>query len=374
MKKITLLLLCSAIFFLGCGFIKIGDPVPELARGHWFGGSPLKIKDQKGKKMVAVLFWQPNSSGVRSVQLFARLSVTLRKFPVAFAAIGKGSARELMKLPLANRQGNIAMLADVNGNNMTRLLRKENRLPSAILIGKDGKLLWRGSPGKLHKVINAVEKKQYKKSDAQHDDEFNAAFTGMITRSDFKGALKLLETELSRKNVNHREIVSLQVGIHFRRLNSAEGALAVLHKAQKRFPGDPSYYEMELKLLELGNMSRKTGEFYYRLAAIFKNNPKVLLKFVTYEMNRPMDRMNPANIYVVARAAANAGRYQDKKEQGRALIYYAQSLYCLGRVDLALKVAERSLKYLKNTAEYKQASDVAGFYRKLAEFSPGIKE
>ena len=373
MKKTILTFFSAAIFVLGCGFVAISTPAPELAKGHWFGGTPLKIRELKGKKMVAILFWQPSGSGVRAVQQFSKLSAVCRNRPIAFTAIGKGSAKELMKLPLGG-QKNVAMLADVSGKNATLFLRKENRLPYAVLIGKDGNLLWRGAPGKLQSIINSIEKGRYSKAKALHDDDFNAAFSGMIAKSDFKGALALLERELDRKEANHQEIVSLQVGIHFRRLNSADGALTVLHKAQKRFPRNPAYYEMELKVLELGNMTGKMSEFYYRLTAIFKNDPKVLMKFVTYEMNRPMGKMSPANVYITARAAANAGKYSSPREQGRALIYYAQSLYCLGRIDLASRVAERSLKYLKNTAEYKQAAEVAGFYRKLVEYSPGIKE
>lgn len=96
------------------------------------------------------------------------------------------------------------------------------------------------------------------------------------------------------------------------------------------------------------------------------------MKFVTYEMNRPFSKMNPANIYTVARAAANAGKYRNKRERGKAMLYYAQSLYCLGRVDIAAQVAEGALKYLKGQKEYTQAREMSAFYRKVVEFSPRI--
>ena len=196
----------------------------------------------------------------------------------------------------------------------------------------------------------------------------------MVTKSDFKGALALLEKELDRPGTDPREIVALQVGIHFRRLNSAENAVKAIHRAQKKFPGRPEFYEMELKMLELGHLEKNVGEFYYRLTSIFKNQPRVLLKFVTFELNKPFDKMNPANVYTVARAAANAASYQSKREKGRAMLFYAQSLYCIGRVDLASSVVEKSLKHLKGEKEYKQARDLAAYYRKLLNFSKTIKE
>jgi tetratricopeptide (TPR) repeat protein len=243
-----------------------------------------------------------------------------------------------------------------------------------VLIGKDGKLLWRGNPGRLPQIILDVEKKKYDQKKVIGDDDFNAFFTGMIVKSNYKGALALLEKELDRPGVNPKEIVSLQVGIHYRRLNSAENALGALHRAQKRFPLDPAYYEMELKLLELGHLEKKMDEFYFRLTNVFKNHPRVLLKFVAAELNRSFGQMNPAHIYTVARAAANAGKYSSKREKGRAVLYYAQSLYCLGRADLALQAAEESLKYLKGEKEYKRAEEVRNFYRKLADFSPKIRK
>ena len=56
------------------------------------------------------------------------------------------------------------------------------------------------------------------------------------------------------------------------------------------------------------------------------------------------------------------------------MLYYAQSLYCIGRVDLACKVVEKSLKFLKGEKEYKQAKDLLGYYKKLVDFSSKIKE
>ena len=100
----------------------------------------------------------------------------------------------------------------------------------------------------------------------------------------------------------------------------------------------------------------------------------MLLNFVRHEMNRPVEQMIPRNVYITARAAANAEKFQSEREKGRALIFYAQSLYCLGRVDLALPVAEQAVKLLKGTSEYPQAQGVAGFYRKLVEFLPRIKK
>ena len=62
-------------------------------------------------------------------------------------------------------------------------------------------------------------------------------------------------------------------------------------------------------------------------------------------------------------------KFQNKREKGRAMLFYAQSLYCIGRVDLACSVVEKSLKHLKGEKEYKQACDLAAYYRKLVNFS-----
>ena len=366
-------LLCIASV-LCCGFLQIGESVPELAKGTWAGSAPVKLAEYKGKKMVALLFWAPESSGARAVQHFAGTAYRLRKTPVAFVAVGKGSVDQVMKFPLFRQFGGIPVLADPAGRNQALFLRSENRLPLALLIGKDGKLLWRGAPGRLAAVVNAVEKDKYDQKRVRYEDDFSAAFSAFVVKNDFKGALAYLDRELGNPLADPLEIVALQVGIHYRRLNSVDGALAAVHKAQERFPGQAPYFEMELKLLELGHREDLMEEFYLRLTRIFRKQPKVLLNFVRHEMNRPVEQMIPRNVYSAARAAANAEKFQDDREKGRALIFYAQSLYCLGRVDLALPVAERAVKLLKGTSEYPQAQGVAGFYRKLVEFLPRIKE
>lgn len=372
-RRFPFLLLCIALAPC-CGFLKIGDSAPELAKGHWAGSAPVKLAEYKGKKMVALLFWAPESSSARAVQHFAGTAYRLRKTPVAFVAVGKGSADQVMKFPLFRQFGGIPVLADPDGRNQAIFLRGENRLPQAALIGKDGKLLWRGNPGRLAAMVVAVEKDKYDRKRVRYEDDFSAAFSGFVVKNDFKGALAYLDRELGNPLADPLEIVALQVGIHYRRLNSIDGALGAVHKAQERFPGQPPYYEMELKLLELGHREDLMEEFYLRLTGIFRGQPKVLLNFVRHEMNRPVEQMIPRNVYIVARAAANAEKFQDDREKGRALIFYAQSLYCLGRVDLALPVAEQAVKLLKGTSEYPQAQGVAGFYRKLVEFLPRIKK
>ena len=375
MKSFSLLLGCAAVIFLGCGFLKIGAPAPEFAKGHWNGGKSFSLASVKGRKMAAILFWKTDHFGARSLQSFSRLAHqrTLAA-KVAFIAVAEGALKTVKGFPLLHQLGQVPLLIDVDKKNIPLFLRSENRLPMAVIIGKDGKLLWRGSPGRVGFMLNAIEKGKYDPVKVTADDDFNAVFTGMIAKSDFKGALALLDKEFDRPGTNPTELLSLQVGIHYRRLNSAEKAVEAIHRAQKKFPGRAEFYEMELKMLELGHLEKRVGEFYYRLTSIFKNQPQVLIKFVMFELNKPFDKMNPASVYTVARAAANAGAYKDKREKGRAMLYYAQTLYCIGRVDLACKVVEKALKYLKGEKEYKQAKDLLGYYRKLVEFSSKIKE
>ena len=374
MRKLVPLLFLAVVPVLCGGFLKIGERVPELVKGHWAGSAPVKLAEYKGKKMVALLFWAPESSSARAIQHFAGTAYRLRKMPVAFVSVGRGGADQVMKFPLFRQFGGIPVLADPDGRNQALFLRRETRLPQALLIGKDGKLLWRGAPARLAAVVNAVEKDKYDQKRVRYEDDFSAAFSSFVVKNDFKGALAFLEKELSDPLADPLEIVALQVGIHYRRLNSVEGALTAVHKAQERFPGQAPYYEMELKLLELGHREDLMEEFYLRLTKIFRKQPGVLLNFVRHEMNRPVEQMIPRNVYITARAAANAEKFRDDREKGRALIFYAQSLYCLGRVDLALPVAERAVNLLKGTSEYPQAQGVTGVYRKLVEFLPRIKE
>ena len=374
MKKIFLSALAVLGAFFLCGFLKIGTPAPEFAKGEWLKGRSVTLSAVKGKKMTAILFWKADHASALAIQSFSRTAHEKAFSDVAFAAVAEGKLKNIASFPLIHQFGKIPLLVDTSKKNIPLFLRSESRLPMAVIIGKDGKLLWRGNPTRTGFMLDAIKKGKYDQKKVIGDDDFNANFTGMIVKSNFKGALALLEKELDRPGTNPSEIVSLQVGIHYRRLNSAENAIAAIHKAQKKFPGRPEFYEMELKMLDLGHMEKKTGEFYYRLTSIFKNQPKVLLKFVVFELNKPFEKMNPASVYTVARAAANAGTYANKREKGRAMLYYGQSLYCIGRVDIAYKVVEKSLTYLKGEKEYAQAKNLAAYYRKLLDFAPSIKE
>lgn len=375
MKKTFLLLFCAALTILGCGFLKIGAPAPEFSKGSWVKGKSFSLASVKGKKMTVILFWKLNHQGALSVQNFCRLAYQSHWADKAsFVTVVQGPLKSVMSFPMIYQLEKIPVLIDPDKKNTSLFLRKENKLPMVAIISKEGKLLWRGAPGKAEFMINLMDKGKYDPKKVTAEDDFNAAFSGMIAKSDFKGALALLDKELDRHGTNKRELLSLQVGILYKRLNSPEKAVAAINRAQKKFPGRPDFYEMELKMLELAGLHKKQGEFYYRLINIFKNHPQILLKFVVFELNKPITQLKPDNLYTVARAAANANTYKNKKDKGRALLYYAQSLYCLGRVDIACKMVERSFKYLKGEKEYSQARDLYNYYRKLVDFSSKIKE
>ena len=160
MKNISLLLFCASLMFLGCGFLKIGAPAPEFAKGYWHKGKSFSLASVKGKKMCAILFWKPDHSGARSLQIFSRLAHQRHLADkVAFAAVAEGSVKNVGSFPLIQQLGAIPLLIDTDKKTIPLFLRSENLLPMAVLIGSDGKLLWRGNPGRIAVVLNDLEKK-----------------------------------------------------------------------------------------------------------------------------------------------------------------------------------------------------------------------
>ena len=150
MKNLCLLFLFAAALSLGAGYLKIGAPVPEFGKGVWAKNKKCSIAAAvKGEKMTAVLFWKPEHASAVAMQAFSRFGHRSQNKNIAFAAVADGKLQHILKFPLINQLGAIPLLIDTDKVNFKRFLRPENRLPIAILIGKDGKLLWRGTPARL---------------------------------------------------------------------------------------------------------------------------------------------------------------------------------------------------------------------------------
>ena len=72
---------------LGIQAVPTGGLVPELA-GAWTKGEPVRIADQKGKKVTVLYFWAVNQAALEDMPRFAAIADAFKDKPVAFVGVG----------------------------------------------------------------------------------------------------------------------------------------------------------------------------------------------------------------------------------------------------------------------------------------------
>lgn len=122
----------------------VGDMAPEIRAGEWINSAPLTLASLRGK-VVILEFWATWCPPCRtSIPHLITLSKSYAGKPVTFISLtreDKATVQQFMdndpalKMPYA--------LACSSSSSSTYGVRG---IPHAFVIGKDGKILWRGHP------------------------------------------------------------------------------------------------------------------------------------------------------------------------------------------------------------------------------------
>jgi thiol-disulfide isomerase/thioredoxin len=192
MKKNTLLLgaalvACSA-FSLSAA--KIGDPAAPLVIKEWVKGSPVDVRD--GKHVYVVEFWATWCPPCRAS--IPHLTEVQKKFKDKGVVVVGVSDEPVAKVkPFVEQMGakmDYHVACDDSRKTSAGYMRAydQNGIPTAFIIGKDGKVLWFGHPmGGLEEKLAEVLAGKYDLKAAIKADEFRAAmgdYKALVAKGD----------------------------------------------------------------------------------------------------------------------------------------------------------------------------------------------
>lgn len=193
--------------------LKVGDPAPPLKVMKWVKGTP--VSGFKAGKLYVVEFWATWCGPCRvSIPHISTLA-SKYKGQITFSGIdlweqSKGAAREASVAKFVKEQGvkmsyNVGM--DDDGGTMAKTWMAaagQNGIPTAFVIGKNGRILWIGHPMELDTVLDPILKGKFdakaaaaKREKAEADQAAQQAMLEPISKAvnakDFKGAVDGLD-------------------------------------------------------------------------------------------------------------------------------------------------------------------------------------
>jgi peroxiredoxin len=346
-----------------------GDAAPELA-GAWSKGNPVKLADERGKNVVVLYFWSVNQASLEDMPRFAE---TVRKFqgkPVVFAGVGCDRPDKVAGF-FRVRELPIPMLIDDRSAAKSGFLPPNVRLPAAVIVDKEGRLVWRGAPAALPGVLGKVLDGTFDLKEHIRREKFARKVGAALAKDHYEEAVALIDEELKIHPANV-ELVSTKATILARALKQPELAVKAMDEALRTAPKSVAFHEIKMKLLF--DMRDEAGlkNFYRELCKTFADAPLVLARFAMVEMERPLVDNRPELYAMLMTAAHESKNFRDDRERGIVELHYSRMLMTCGCPKPAVAAAERAVKLLADAPERKEAEAVLAFNRRIAEAAKSL--
>ncbi len=375
--KYTLLLLMTVMVH-GVVAAPIGAPAPELQLQEFVKGSPIKLADLKGRKLLVIHFWGTKSmSCEQAVPLINAVKEKFGKKDVEFLAVGSDDADSLRKDP-AMKTLDMSIASDNMVRTADSYLRQRDRLPTDAVVSKGGVLLWLGPTAELSSVLGKIVAGEYDLAAAADFDRFDREMFAVIRAKNYRKALELLDARL-RRFPDDVLLTTSRASLLAHRLNAMEQALADLNAAIDRKPKVFEFHETRLRLLlERGTADSALSEkpvldAYARIAEEFTDRPMLLVKLSENLMRRPAGTFQLISVYTLARAAYAKGKFASERERGRAAGAMARSYYYVGQIENAIRCQKEAVRLLRATPDARRAENDLKFYSSAWTVSQEIR-
>ena len=356
---------------LGVQAVATGDLVPELT-GAWSKGGPVRIAEQKGKKVTVLYFWAVNQPSLEDMPRMGEVAKSFANQPVTFVGIGCDAVNKVAEFFRA-KELPMPILVDDKLSNLCRFLRPTDRLPLAVIVDREGRLVWRGATPALPPILREVVDGKFDLKEHIRREAFAEKVRTALGKSHYEEALKLIDGELKNYPGNV-ELISLKANIWTRGLQKPREAVKAVEEGLKAAPREVALYELKIKLLRITRDYAALAKFYDDAIRVFADDPRPLLRFAEMEMQQPL-RDNRPELYCKLFKAARASKgLKDDRERGLVELAHARMLFFCGRPELAFAGAKRAAVLLKDSPRYEEARTMAEFYRRAANVSKQLQE
>lgn len=349
--------MCAATLMVSVGLgtaalgLDVGDKAPPLSIAEWIQGGPVEFPKDLGKKIYLVEFWATWCPPCKaSVPLLTELH---NKHKDQFAVVSITSADE------RNTAGAVKRFVKDRGTGMSYIVGMDKGqtttaaylaatgipgIPYAYLVGKDGNLMWHGSPldEGLPKIIeDAIGGKfdpSVAKKAAQMSAEVNKRF---------------MELEGPAKASQWSKVW--------------DGLIGILKL-------DPMNMDAILVMTQIYNNEAGYEEKYRNWAKehIQAHRSDVRVLQLVADMLSSNDDLTRRLPEQVLDAACGAYEASDKKD-ATVIATYAHALYQVGALDKAIGMQQEAVSALGSEDASKEARGVLGYYQKCKELQAGVK-
>lgn len=361
------LLLC--LFAIAASALQPGQKAAELDGLNWLKGEQFKIfhDDAKNAKIVVIECWATWDKGC---QLAAPvLSNIQKKYEDDILIVGISKEKEdALKSYLKIYDKNISyrIAQDPTGTTMDYYAGADARIPLALVVGKDGKILYRGHPMELENVLKNILDGTFDAEKQQKITQLHKELQDFLQLEDIKQAINTSEKILA---LDPTDDIAMRVRLYvFESRKELPKALMFVNKQITKNPKTAPLYFIKLDLMQRTNLPlEKLHAAMKKIAELFKDDPDALHQLAWIAVNRI--RFGSAPLETILQASKDSvdlminAKVQDPAKLAKYLNTQAKVFYMAGMVDQAVITQEKACRLLLNEPGENEAQQLLQYYK-----------
>ena len=382
MKKIflSILLLCFAMSFSA---LEVGAKAPALKIASWLKNNHVllypkdKEERKKNKDAVYVIFFFTtfNETTEPLINFVDEQVGYLKDVNIKFIGISTESEAKIREFMKKYPDIKFHLAMDDSKKTWDDYM-EEPAVPMFFIINSGKKLVWKGGPLEVQKVLLAViggtfDPEKQKALEAVHSEISKAVQT-----FDFEVQMKKADEALK---IDPTDRISIEIKIdNYIKNNKIDECLNFLNET-RRATGSNKYllyffYMSELDISR-GIVEEKGRSYIDNLARefvqTFQNSPRQLNIFAIRLMQVPFEITSLKYALEMSKKAVEVQMYvaPNSEELGTYMGTEAKAYYLLGKLDKAVDYQKASLKYLKNENMKNTAKLLLEFYQNTKELN-----
>lgn len=366
-KSFLAFLILFNFLALNCNALEPGDQAPPLKVATWLKNGPVSLEAGKGHTIYVLEFWTTwFAPCIKALPYLSHIQKTFKNRGVVVVGIinePRDKVEEFLKFN--EKMINYSIGLDDKGATSKLYTEGINVIPVVYIVGKDGKIKWRGDIYDLERVLNSILKGQFNLKTQNKVSQLQVEMQTALQTNKREKAIQLAEKILA---IDPKNEVALQLILfNYERNQDFEGALTLLDKLIFQVPNHAPLYFIKLNMLYRNpSNALKLQIFAERMQSEFINNPDVLNSLAWTLLNQQLFGLTPLNV------ALSAAKTSIKKLDSNAppvkrsifLATLAKAYYSVGNIKKAIKIQQQAVKYAKNTPQAQIANLILLYYQK----------
>ncbi|MBN1864350.1 MAG: hypothetical protein JW808_05565 [Victivallales bacterium] len=362
-----------------------GETAPDISGLEWLrGGSPMRPEGQHygpGLTVVTCVLSSDRAS-VLSLPLLSVINDKYSKRGVFVAVMSKEGAEVLEEfLEGDGKEIAHAVIRDPSGSVVDTFHGDDPRVPLSLIIGDDGKVVWRGHPMQIDTVLRKIISGKFDLKAHERIFALHQQLQQAMNDDRIRDSVAISERILS---LDPADDIAMRIRLFFfENTNDLDGAREFIERLISDNPHVYQLYMVKLDiLLESDASGNQIGEFSKDAFAKFADNWEALQHLAWLMLNRVPVPHTP--VVEATDAAKKAVELLERDASGdhldlaRALNTLARAYYLCGAPELAAEkqreaVSAMELRRSASGALLAESRETLDFYLMLSGLRAGLQ-